>query len=227
MANGSTTRSRSIGRFAIESLEGLMLFFVVLTAWPIVRQWLRDWGSSEGERSRRWPGDELAANAVEVFTRAVSVDAEPEAIWPWLVQFGLGKAGFYSYELLERVAGIPVRNVEEIMPEHQSLEVGDEIKLHPNAPGIPVGKIEAGRHLCFGVAPEEEGAELPDPRRSWSMYVEPQAKGGCRLVLRSCLEALRMPTLGKRVGLAVEVPVDFIMEQRMLRTIKRLAETGS
>ena len=225
MSEASRTKHRTTARFVLEGLEGLTLFLVVVTAWPVLGRWLRDWGSSETERTRTWAGDELVANAVEVFTRGVSVEAEPVSVWPWLVQFGLGRAGFYSYEFLERITGIPVRNVEAILPEHQALEVGDEIKLHPNAPGIRVGKIEAGRHVCFGVAPGAEGAEIPDPRRSWSIYVEPQAAGGSRLVVRSCIEALRRPTFAKRVGLALEVPVDFVMEQRMLRTIKRLAES--
>lgn len=225
MAEDTGTQLRSPLRFLVESLEALILFFVVLLTWPIGRRWLRDWGSTPEERTRHWPGDDLTEEPDAVFTRAVSVDASPEAVWPWLVQFGLGRAGFYSYELLERVAGIPVRNVEQILPEHQVLRVGDEIKLHPNAPGIPVGKVDPPRFLCFGVPSGRSDAEVSDPSRSWSLYVEPRAKEGCRIVLRSCIEALRLPTFAKRVGLALEVPVDFLMEQRMLRTIKRLAES--
>jgi hypothetical protein len=60
--------------------------------------------------------------------------------------------------------------------------------------------------------------------RSWSLYVEARDEGGSRLVVRSCIEAPRAPTLAKRLGLTLEIPIDFLMEQRMLRTIRRLAE---
>jgi hypothetical protein len=221
------TSFRSPGRFLTETVEGIVLFFALVTTWPIVGRWLRDWGSTPEERARCWPGDDLTEDPVDVFTRGVSVNAGPQAVWPWLVQFGLGRAGFYSYEFLERVAGIPVRNVEQILPEHQVLRVGDEIRLHPDAPGIPVGKIDPGRCLCFGSPADPDDTDAPDPRRSWSLYVEPRESGGSRLVLRSCIEAPRSPTLAKRIGLAAEVPVDFLMEQRMLRTIKRLVESNA
>lgn len=225
MFSKTSTRLRSSARFFAESIEGVTLFFVVLISWPIVGRWLRNWGARRDERERAWPGDDLVEDPAAVFTRGVSVDADPEAVWPWLVQFGLGRAGFYSYELLERAAGIPVRNVEQILPEHQTLNVGDGVKLHPDAPAIPVGKVEAPRILCFGGPSEVGGPSTPDPRRSWSLYVEPRPEGGSRLLLRSCIEAVREPTLAKRIGLIVEVPVDFLMEQRMLRTIRRLVES--
>ena len=102
---------------------------------------------------------------------------------------------------------------------------GDEIKLHPKAPGIIVAKVDAPRFLCFGAQSDSRGTEMPDPRRSWSLYVEPGAKGRSRLVVRSAIERLRSSTLAKRVGLALEVPIDFLLEERMLPTIRRLAES--
>jgi hypothetical protein len=142
-----------------------------------------------------------------------------------LIQFGLGRAGFYSYELLERVVGIPVRNVESIVTDFQNLAVGDEIRLHPKVPGIPVAALAGERHLCFGAVEEpSDVSERPDPTRSWSMYVEPVAGNSSRLLLRGCIEPRRNPTFSKRLGILVDEAIDFIMEQRMLRTIKRLAE---
>jgi len=200
---------------------------VVLVTWPVSRRWFQNWGSVPEEQRRARPGDKLVSPAHTTYTRAVTIGAPPSDVWPWLVQFGFGRAGFYSYELLERLVGIPVRNVESIVSEHQSLAVGDEILLHPKAPGIPVAAIMQERHICFGVLDDpEEPREKPDPARSWSMYVEPGSGGASRLLLRGCIEALREPTVTKRLGGLVEEPIDFIMEQRMLRTIKRLAEGG-
>ncbi len=216
---------RSTWRFWLEGIEGIVVLFFVLTTWPVSRRRFDNWGSTESERERVWAGDALVTAAAETYTRAVDIAASSEIVWQWVVQFGLGRAGFYSYEMLERLVGIPVRNVESIVPDFQSLEVGDEIKLHPKAPGIPVGALEVARHVCFGESGPNHEASL-DPRRSFSIYLEPRSNQSCRLVLRGCLDSLRNPTLGKRVGLAFEAPVDFVMEQRMLRTIRRLAESG-
>ena len=217
------TQYRTTARFAVESVEGIVLSPLIVLSWPIARRWLANWGSTPAERNRTWSGDALAPNAVTVHTRAIDVSAPPETVWQWVVQFGLGRAGFYSYELIERLVGIPVRNVESILPDCQDLKVGDEVKLHPDAPGIPVGLIANGRHVCFGETGEPT-ADSQDPRRSWSLYVIPTSGNSTRLVLRSCVEPLRDPTAKARVGLALEAPIDFTMEQRMLRTLRRLAE---
>jgi len=196
---------------------------LIILSWPVAKRWLSDWGSTPAERAGAWPGDELAPAAVTVYTRAIGVSAPAEVVWRWVVQFGLGRAGFYSYELIERMAGIPVRNVESILPDHQDVTVGEEIKLHPEAPGIPIGIIAPGQHVCYGELGETT-VQTPDPRRSWSIYVVPTSPTSARLILRSCIEELRAPTAKKRLGLAFETPVDFTMEQRMLRTVRRLSE---
>ncbi len=216
---------RSRLRFILEGVEGFVLLPLILLSWPLSKRWLGNWGATAAECSQTWPGDALAPSAATAFTRAVDVHASPETVWSWVVQFGLGRAGFYSYELFERMAGIPVKNVEAVLPSCQSLTLGAEIKLHPKAPGIPVGALSQARYLCFGFSGATTAA-TPDPRRSWSVYIEPRQNGSCRLVLRSCIEELREPTLLKRLGLALEEPIDFLMEQRMLRTIRRLAESS-
>ena len=217
---------RSGLRFLAESLEGLVLGVLVFVSWPMSRRWLVDWGSTAKERSAEWPGDRLVTRPETIYTRAIDIAAPPAEVWPWIVQFGLGRAGFYSYEFLERMAGIPVRNVESEVPALQSLGVGDEILLHPKAPGIPVAEVSPEVRLCFGVSEAlEERFEL-DPARSWSFYVEPAA-GTTRLLVRGCIERPRKPGLGARIGLVFDAPIDFLMEQRMLRTLRRLAQLGS
>lgn len=215
----------SATRFVYEGAEGLVLLLFILISWPFSRRWLGNWGATELECARTWAGDALTPSATETFTRAIDIDAPAEVVWPWVVQFGLDRAGFYSYELLERMVGIPVKNVEIILPDCQSLKLGEEIKLHPNTPGIPVGSFSETRHICFGQTGNTTTA-TPDPRRSWSIYIESYKQKSCRLILRSCIEELREPTLGKKLGLAFEEPIDFLMEQRMLRTIRRLVESA-
>jgi hypothetical protein len=218
-------RYRSFWRFVAEGIEGLVLAFGVVVTWPLSRRWLADWGASPAERGAPRSGDALVAPGHRTLTRAITIAAPAERVWPWLVQFGLGRAGFYSYELLERLVGIPVKNVESVVPGFQSLLPGDEIRLHPKAPGIPVALVEPPRRLCLATAADSP-SDGPDPARSWSMYLDDAGPGSVRLVLRSCIEPLDAPTLPKRVGGAIEESIDFIMEQRMLRTIRRLAESG-
>lgn len=224
---GQSMRHRSRTRFILEGIEGVVVLGSVLCTWPLSRRWLKDWGSRRQERARRWPGDRFVSPDHEEYTRAISVSAPAGTVWGWVAQFGLGRAGFYSYELLERIAGIPVTNVESVEPAMQSVAVGDEIRLHPKAPGIPIADLQPGRHICFGAHYDPDSkAARPDPARSWSIYVEPVAADSCRLLLRGCIEKLRDPSWSKRLALALQEPVDFVMEQRMLRTIKRLAESS-
>lgn len=192
--------------------------------WPLTKRWLRNWGARKDELGRRWPGDELVAANLEPHTRAVEIHAPAENVWPWIVQFGFGKAGFYSYELLERLVGIPVTNIETIEASMQSLAVGDEVLLHPKAPGIPVAMVEPGRHICFGQLEPQTATPKEDMKQSWSFYVTPEKRDTCRLVLRACYQEIRKRPLRERAGFALLQPIDFVMEQRMLRTLKRLAE---
>ena len=99
----TSPRYRTTARFAIESIEGLVVSPVIILSWPLTKRWLRNWGSTPAERTKAWPGDELAPAAVAVYTRAIDVSAPSDVVWPRVVQFGLGRAGFYSYELIERV----------------------------------------------------------------------------------------------------------------------------
>ena len=106
-------------------------------------------GSTTEERQRARPGDTLVDPHHQTFTRAVTIGADPCWVWEWIAQFGLGRAGFYSYELLERVVGIPVRNVEELLPHLQKIEVGDEVKQGELLAGVGASGEVSGPHLHF------------------------------------------------------------------------------
>ena len=221
MKTGITYQSRF--RFVCEGIEGLILLPLILLSWPLSRRWFSNWGATTLECSKVWPGDILTPQEVTTVTRAIDIDAPTNTVWKWIVQFGLYRGGFYSYELFERLAGIPVKNVESILPEYQSLKLGTKIKLHPKEPGLPVGALSEGRHLCFGQL-NAGSKDTLNPRRSWSLYIESLGKNSCRLLLRSCIEKPRRSTILKQLSLSRETPIDFLMEQRMLRTIRRLAE---
>ncbi len=218
---------RSPMRMVLEGVEGIVFLAFAVVTWPLSRWLLADLGSRPDERRREWPGDRLLPRVDVRATRAVTIRAPASEVWPWLVQFGLDRGGFYSYELLERLGGIDVRNVERILLDLQSLEIGQEILLHPAAPGLWVTLLEPNEHLCFRTWKDEQDLSDRDPEivASWSLYLVQESADSCRLLLRACRQERRPRSRGARwLATFFEDPLDLVMEQRMLRTVRRLAQ---
>lgn len=110
----------------------------------IVRPWWRTWGVDERGATRPLPGDDIVATATAVETRSLEIDATPSAVWPWLLQMGYGRAGWYSYDQID-MAGASVRR---IVPEWQTLDVGDIVPTHPGG-GFEVRVIEPEHALVL------------------------------------------------------------------------------
>lgn len=103
---------------------------VLLAAYlRLIRPWQLRWGATDDEVTRPMPGDEIVTRPTFVATRGVTVEARPEDIWPWLVQIGITRAGWYSYDWIDNL-GRP--SAERIIPELQTLKVGDLIPLSPD-----------------------------------------------------------------------------------------------
>ena len=101
------------------SVAGFVLAVVGASAvWFVYRPWALRWGSTDEEIARAMPGDELLTDPSFNATRAVTINATPEEIWPWLVQIGYRRAGFYSYDRLDN-DGVP--SADRILPEYQGL----------------------------------------------------------------------------------------------------------
>src|SRR5262245_61191325 len=83
----------------------------------LVRPWHLRWGATAEEVTETLPGDDLVADPKTQATHAVTIDAPPEAVWPWLVQIGQDRAGFYSYTWLEDLFGCRMRNTYRVVPE--------------------------------------------------------------------------------------------------------------
>ena len=174
----------------------------------LVRPWHLGWGATNEETNKSLPGDELVPNPAIESTRAITVHAPVEEVWPWLAQVGQDRGGFYSNEWLENLAGCQMRNADRIDPEWQHREVGERVFLHP-AIGLKVTKFEPGKAIVL------EG---------WGPFVvEPIDEKSTRVILRS-----RVPRgwVALYYLLAVELP-HFIMERRMLNGIKERAERGA
>ena len=173
----------------------------------LVRPWLQHWGSTPEERSRRLPGDG-DTEPLSVATRAVTVRAPAEEVWRWLVQIGQDKAGFYSYDWLENLAGCRLHTATRVHPQWQDLHPGDALTLFPGV-ATRVNEVDPPRALVI------EG---------WGAYlVEPDGDGCCRLLARSHVD--RDPrALAYYAGL--ELP-HAVMERRMLLGIKQQAEAAA
>ena len=101
---------------------GIAIVFLIV----VYRPWALNWGATDDEINRSMPGDEIVQNSTFNATRGVTIRAQPEEIWPWVVQIGYKKAGFYCYDWFDN-DGIP--SAERIIPEYQNLKVGDLIPL--------------------------------------------------------------------------------------------------
>jgi hypothetical protein len=186
----------------------------------LVRPWMMRWGSTHDERSRALPGDEIVRAASRV-TRAITIEAPPGAVWPWLVQMGQDRAGFYSHDRLERFFGAGIHNADGLVPEWQQLDVGDLVRTYRVVPrfeplGWFVAALEPERLLILREK-ERDGVV----NSAWTLLLEPIPGGRTRLLSR-WNERIRWPELPFR--LCMYEPAHFIMETGVLHGLKKRAE---
>lgn len=149
-------------------------------------------------------------------TLGVTIDAAPEAIWPWLTQMGYRRGGLYSYDWLDRLFGyLDAPSAERILPQWRHLAVGDVIPIGRGG-GFPVKAIEPYRSLVLG------GYDR-DVEWSWELAIAPQADGTARLVSRNRVWVRR--TMRATLSMRVIAPAAFLMTRKMLLGIKRRAES--
>jgi hypothetical protein len=197
----------------------LPALFVVLTFsilyWFPIRRWMSRWGATPSDLTRVMAGDALLDDPMYSGTMAVIVNAEPEHIWPWLVQIGYRRGGLYSYDWLDRLFGFLDRpSASRILPEFQNLAVGDRIPMG-QGPSWPVAAIDPNRALVL------------DMRSSgpfdwvWQFGLYRVAENRTQLVSRSCV---RTRSARARLATYVIEPAGFIMTRRMLLGVKQRAE---
>jgi hypothetical protein len=195
----------------------------------VVRPWHRRWGASDEEVERALPGDDLVPEADFETTRAITIDAGPDEVWPWLVQIGQGRGGFYSYDLLENAMGLDIQSTGQILPQYQSLRVGDTVPVEPEGSGFAVAALEPNRYLLLEI-PTEGDTEMDrvfreaDAASSWLFLLEELESDQTRLVVRwRARWRLGANAMSFLIGVMLD-PVEFAMEQKMMRGIKERAE---
>jgi hypothetical protein len=186
-----------------------------------VRSWQLRWGATGEERAATLAGDDLMANPDLTATRAITVGTSAEQVWPWIAQLGQGQGGFYSYDTLENLAGCHIHSADQIVPQWQAINVGDQVKLHPEV-GLDIAVVEPGRALVLrGGVPM--GAARPPYDFTWAFVLREEPDGTSRLLVRERYAYTQQwaPLLVEPVAV-----VAFVMTQRMLRGIRDRAERG-
>lgn len=194
----------------------------VAAAASALRRWQLRWGATAEEAHTALPGDELTADPDLTATRAITVHTAAEAVWPWIVQLGQGRGGFYTYDRLENLLGCDMHSADRVVPEWQDVKVGDQVRLHPEVT-VDVAGIQHGHALVLrGVVPM--GTAPPPYDFTWAFVLRPRADGTTRLLVRERYGYLRWwtPLIIEPVAVA-----SFVMTERMLRGIRDRAEGGT
>lgn len=201
----------------------------------VVRPWLMKLGATEDELYSLLPGDELVPHPTWSFTHAVTIHTDPDGIWPWLVQWGYGRGGFYSYDWLDSLLGATgVRSAERVLVEYQQIKPGDTLPVAPGGQGLVVERVEEERYILLSNRLELKTMQpfsLKDPRPeeyinlSWLWYLQPVIGCRTRLISRVRVEMVVRPE--QRFSLWVGEPLkpgSAFMDWGMLQGIKRRAE---
>ncbi|MHB1414930.1 MAG: hypothetical protein ACYC1C_06725 [Chloroflexota bacterium] len=155
---------RIAGKLSLATAVAAVAYFL------IYRPLQLRWGATDEEVARAMPGDEIMAHPVFDATRAVTIDAPAEAIWPWLVQIGYRRAGWYGLDLIDNDA---VPSARQIIPELQNLKVGDPMPISPIAQQWVIA-IEPNRYLLT------KGGD----DTTWLWALNPIDEGHTRLIWR-------------------------------------------
>jgi hypothetical protein len=185
----------------------------------VVRPWHTKWGATEDEVDELLPGDEIVLEPQHTATHAVTINAPAAEVWPWLLQIGQTRGGFYSYSWLENLAGCDMHNADRIVPEWQTLRPGDVVWLHPKAPPLSVIMVEPFRTIVLGSDDPTENAG------TWAFYLNPIDEETTRLLVR--IRWNRVPGLRPwAMNYLLLEPAHFVMERKMLLGIKQRAESS-
>jgi hypothetical protein len=206
-------------------------FGCLLCAWVAAYRLGRTWGSTCAERQRRLPGDALVPAPAMSGDHAITIHAKPADVWPWLAQMGWHRGGWYTYRWVDRLL-FPqnAASAEQVLPQFQSLNVGDRIPDGPPELGcyFTVEEIEAGHHFVLRstthLPPQLMNRKDIGMSWTWAFVIEPEGDDCTRFHFRWRGEA--RPLLLRLVYQALVMPADFVMGRSMCLGLKRRVETA-
>lgn len=173
------------------------------------------WGATPGECARAMPDDALVADPTFNATRAITIQATPSQIWPWLIQMGFGRAGFYGYDLIENLgSGRGIRSAQTIIPALQSPKPGDELPLSIAAT-LVYGPIQPNQFMIW------RSADVPcDGTFVWELV--PIDATHTRLISRIRWNYVKSPP-GFLLGVFTEF-TDHVAVRKILEGVRDRAE---
>ncbi|MDQ1397693.1 MAG: hypothetical protein QOG64_2952 [Acidimicrobiaceae bacterium] len=177
------------------------------------------WGATDDEVAADLPGDQLLLHADRSATRALTIAAPANEIWPWLAQMGQGRGGLYSYDRLENLIGCDIHSADRIVGRWEHISVGDPFRLHPDL-ALRVACIEPNRAIVVrGGVPM--GDTEPPYDFTWAFVLNELPGGGTRLLVRE-----RYAFTRRWAALIVDpvLAVSFVMTRKMLHGIRARAE---
>ncbi|HEX9977053.1 MAG TPA: SRPBCC family protein [Acidimicrobiia bacterium] len=184
-------------------------------------------GATEEEVARALPGDDLIRDAKVQSTRAITIDAMPDDVWPWIVQLGQDRGGFYTYDWLENLFGLGIHSTDRILAEWQHRDVGDFVRGGAwGSIGWYVMEVEPPHVLVLQAGDQQTGRPLepdepPMGAVTWAFVAGESEDKRTRLIVRARYDYSRW--LARAIVEAVEA-ANFVMTRRMLQGIKDRGE---
>lgn len=183
-----------------------------------IRPWLYTCGAEPAEIDATLPGDDMVVSGSPRTTRALTIDASADQVWPWIAQIGENRGGFYSYAWLERAVGADIHNADIIHPEWQDLHVGETVWLarrFGSSGRQVVAAVEPGAHLVLVSPSDFDRLQSGEKASGAWVFVVREKAGWTRLLIRGS---------GGAVGhVWFDIP-HFVMERKMMRGIRKRAE---
>lgn len=198
----------------------------------VIRPWHLHWGATHLDRIAVLPGDALSPFASAIITHAVNVDAPAEALWRWLVQLGQDRNGFYSYAFLEKLVGLGTHNNFRIVPEWQQRSIGDAVwpgsRRRSGGRARMIAAVVEPMHSLVLVTPGDwelirAGKEGLDT--TWALVLQRKGVNTTRLIAR-LRSAANLSLWQRAVNFRFWELAHFLMERKMLLTLKKLAEAN-
>jgi hypothetical protein len=205
----------------------------------VIRPWHLRRGATDAEVRRSLPGDDLVPDPKCGYTHAITIEASVSEVWPWLVQIGYKRAGWYSHDFLHRLMGIAGcvdderRSAQRIIPELQDLKVGDVVEIAPGMGYVVAGlepeqalilqsRLDIGKSQSFS-----SGDPLPEKylSSSWVWVLDETDERTTRLIVR--VRSDNSP--GMLSTLSAQVPNELgslVMQPKTLRVLKQRAEAA-
>ncbi|MGB3828472.1 MAG: SRPBCC family protein [Ornithinimicrobium sp.] len=206
------------GRGSVPARSLVVLGLAGGTAYlAVVGARLRTWGARGDEATRVLPSEALMPQRGAALTHAITIEAGPEMVWPWIAQLGQDKGGFYSYAWIENLGGAGITNADHIVPQWQDPQPGGHLRLHPTF-ALDIVRVVPGE-LFVAARPVSRGLGF-----QWIFLLTPEGQGRTRLLVR---ERYVVPWAPARLLAAVLTCGSAVMSRRMVLGIKERAEAAS